>query len=240
MNSNPKIVDWFLSFWPQPTLASQRDRLLGCIGAAIGLFGTEWLCRYSLGSANPWFIAPMGASAVLLFGVPASPLAQPWSIVGGNLVAALIGVAFANLLGTSGLSCALAVAAAIALMFPLRCLHPPSGAVALTAILGGPAVHKLGYGFVLAPVLVNSLLLATLAVVFNNLANRRYPHNLPPSAHKADATQSEHLGVTREDLHAALVEQHEMLDISEDDLEDILIRAEAHAHQRRLGGQAGT
>ncbi|VEA74072.1 HPP family [Serratia rubidaea] len=90
-----------------------------------------------LGSVNLWFVAPMGASAVLLFAVPASPLAQPWSIVGGNLVAALIGVSCGKLIGDPGLACGVAACLAIGVMFKLRCLHPPSGAVALTAILGG-------------------------------------------------------------------------------------------------------
>src|SRR5665647_2075025 len=82
------FASWCRSFWPQANLAGRRDRLLACVGAGVGLILTEWISRHTLGAANPWFIAPMGASAVLLFAVPASPLAQPWSILGGNLVAA--------------------------------------------------------------------------------------------------------------------------------------------------------
>ncbi|MER3609381.1 HPP family protein, partial [Klebsiella pneumoniae] len=81
------------------------------------------------------------ASAVLLFGVPSSPLAQPWSIVGGNVLSALIGVTVGMLVPDAAL--------AIAGMYFLRCLHPPGGAVALTAILGGAGVHSEGYHFVL-------------------------------------------------------------------------------------------
>src|SRR5450830_1606221 len=86
-------------------------------------------------AATVWLIAPMGASAVLLFAVPASPLAQPWSIIGGNLVSALVGVSYAKLVAEPALAAALAIALAIACMFALRCIHPPSGAVALTAVL---------------------------------------------------------------------------------------------------------
>src|SRR5258706_10586585 len=93
----------------------------------------------------PLLVAPMGASAVLLFAVPASPLAQPWSIIGGNLVSATVGVACAALIGNPVHAAALAVAVAVGAMFALRCIHPPSGAVALTAGLGGPAGHAMGF-----------------------------------------------------------------------------------------------
>ena len=87
---------WLASFAPAPVGASAREKIYGALGALIGLFCTEWVGRHALGGANPWFIAPMGASAVLLFAAPASPLAQPWSIMAGNLVSALIGVTCAH------------------------------------------------------------------------------------------------------------------------------------------------
>lgn len=231
-NLTPPMSDWLRGFWPQTITASRRDRLAGSLGAALGLIVTAWICHQALGEASPWLIAPMGASAVLLFAVPSSPLAQPWSIVGGNLCAALVGVSCARWIGDPALAAGAAAAIAIALMFPLRCLHPPSGAVALTAVLGGPAVAKLGYGFVWHPVLINSLLLAATALLFNRLAGRRYPHN---QAATPAATPSARVGVSRADLHAALAERGEVVDISEDDLEDILQRAEERLHQRRFG-----
>jgi CBS domain-containing membrane protein len=108
-----------------PIAASRRERIKSCIGALIGLFLTEWICRHFLQGFNPWFVAPMGASAVLLFAVPASPLAQPWSIIGGNLVAATVGVACARWIPEPGLAAGVAVAVAIALMFQLAaCTRP--------------------------------------------------------------------------------------------------------------------
>lgn len=237
MTNKQKLLGWWLSFWPQPLLASRRDRIAGSMGAAMGLIATEWLSRHALGGTNPWFIAPMGASAVLLFGVPASPLAQPWSIVGGNLVAALVGVSCAHWINPPGLAAGLAAAIAIGLMFPLRCLHPPSGAVALTAVLGGPAIAKLGYGFVLYPVLANSLVLVSCALVFNNVLRRRYPHHAVAILQTPAATEppSERVGISRADLHAVLEARGELLDIDEDDLRDILMQADSRAHRRRFG-----
>lgn len=163
--------------WPHPLVAGNKEIALASLGAGLGLMVAGWVSHWMLGSVNLWFVAPMGASAVLLFAVPASPLAQPWSIVGGNLVAALIGVSCGKLIGDPGIACGVAACLAIGVMFKLRCLHPPSGAVALTAILGGEGVKQLGYAFVWSPVLLNSVLMALLAIVFNNLLGRRYPHD---------------------------------------------------------------
>ena len=148
---------------PHALPVARRHIVLGSIGAGTGLAVTSMFSHWLLGEVNLWFIAPMGASAVLLFGVPSSPLAQPWSIVGGNVLSALIGVTVGMLVPDAALACGLAAALAIAGMYFLRCLHPPGGAVALTAILGGAGVHSEGYHFVLTPVLLNSLMLALLA-----------------------------------------------------------------------------
>lgn len=229
---------WLSGFVPMPIAANRRERLKSCLGALIGLFLTEWICRRFLQGFNPWFIAPMGASAVLLFAVPASPLAQPWSIIGGNLVAATVGVACARWIPDPGLAAGVAVAAAIALMFQLRCVHPPSGAVAVTAVLGGPAVQALGFGFVVMPVAINSMLLLLTALAFNNLARRRYPHRPPETAtqhHTRDVPPSQRVGVTRADLDAVLAARGEFLDIEEDDLEAIIVEAEMRAYRRRFG-----
>ena len=124
----------------------------------------------------PLLVAPMGASAVLLFAVPASPLAQPWSIIGGNIVSATVGVACASWIADPVGAAALAVALAICAMFALRCVHPPSGAVALTAVLGGPAVHALGYRFVAEPIAIQSV---TLLCARHHLP-RGYRASIPP------------------------------------------------------------
>ncbi len=229
---------WLRTFVPMPIAANRHERLKSCAGALIGLFLTEWISRRFLQGFNPWFVAPMGASAVLLFGVPASPLAQPWSIIGGNLVAATVGVACARWIPDTGLAAGAAVAITIALMFQLRCVHPPSGAVAVTAVFGGPAVHAMGFGFVVMPVAINSMLLLLTALAFNNVARRRYPHRPPETAaqhHTRDAPPSKRVGFTRADLDAVLAARGEFLDIEEDDLEAILVAAELRAYSRRFG-----
>jgi len=228
--------NWLRSFVPPPLTVSKREIVLSCLGAFIGLMFAEWLSRYALGDVNLWFVAPMGASAVLLFAVPASPLAQPWSVVGGNLVAGLVGVFCAqHFTFNLGLGAAVAVATAIGLMFILRCLHPPSGAVAMTAVMGGPAVHALGYQFVIWPVMVNSLFLLILALIFNNALRHRYPHQAAKPARTSDPLPSERLGFTSHDLDKALSGFGELLDINKSDLADLINQAKVNSFQRQFG-----
>jgi CBS domain-containing membrane protein len=114
--------------------ATLRDRLLACLGALVGIALTSFVCATVLHgwAPLPLLVAPIGASAVLVFAVPASPLAQPWSVLGGNVVSALVGVIAAMFISTPWLAVGIAVAGAILAMSLLRCLHPPGGAAALT------------------------------------------------------------------------------------------------------------
>lgn len=222
---------------PPPLAAGWRDLWLGSIGAGLGLLLTQWLAHEILGEANPWFLAPMGAAAVLLFGLPASPLAQPWPMLVGNVVAASVGVTCQHWMGPTPAAAALAAAGAIAAMFALRCLHPPAGAVALTAVLGGPAITTLGYGFATVLVPANAALLLLLAMVFNNLLGRRYPHLSAARSHPHGTADPVPTGraFLKEDLDAAMASYGEVLDVGVDDLEEILVRAQVRASRRRWG-----
>jgi CBS domain-containing membrane protein len=234
-------LQWLRAFVPQRNTVPRHERMRSVAGALVGLLLTAGLSMQLLGTATlPLaLVAPMGASAVLLFCVPASPLAQPWSVIGGNTVAALVGVACAKAIGNPLLAAPLAGALAILVMFLLRCLHPPSGAVALTTVLGGPAVHAAGFGFAFMPVCLNSTLIVLVALLFNNLTGRRYPHSQQSMLQNVHATRdpvpTARVGFTKEDLDAALARYGQVLDISRDDLEAILLETEAQAYGRRFG-----
>jgi CBS domain-containing membrane protein len=175
---------------------------------------------------------------VILFCLPASPLAQPWPVVGGNLVSAVVGVACARWIDAPLVAAPVAGALAIFAMFTLRCLHPPGGAMAVTAVLGGAAVHSAGFGFALAPVGLNSLLMVLAALLFNNLTGRRYPHNVLPvqvNTHgTSDPAPTARLGFRPEDLDVVLQRYGQVVDISRDDLETILLETEMEAYRRRF------
>ncbi|MGC9457507.1 MAG: HPP family protein [Halothiobacillaceae bacterium] len=171
------LIAWLGPTPALPTEAPVTHVLVSIIGAIIGIAGTWWLSVTILDeSAALWLVASMGASAILLFGAPLAPLAQPWPLLGGHFVSAIIGVACATWLGYDALSAGMAVGLSTGAMLLLRCVHPPGGATALIAVIGGPAVAGLGWSYIWAPVLLNATLLLIVALVVNApFAWRRYP-----------------------------------------------------------------
>lgn len=228
-------------FAPILTGATLGDRLIGCLGALIGICLTGLVCNLAIGGDPqlPLIVAPMGASAVLLFAVPASPLAQPWPIVGGNTISALVGVAVACLVSDPLLAVGLAVSLAILAMSLTRSLHPPGGAAALTAVIGGAAVTRAGFWFPLVPVAINALILVALGVLFHRLAGRRYPHRQAPAPVNVHETRDPppalRVGFTSADIDAAVEKLNETLDISRADLDALLREVEQEALLRQHG-----
>jgi CBS domain-containing membrane protein len=210
-------------FWPPPMTVTLRERARMVAGALIGILATAWLCHaFELPPRLTWIVAPMGASAVLLFCVPTSPLAQPWAVVGGNTVSALVGVACVHLVPASpDLVAATAVAMAIAAMLALRCLHPPGGATALLMAVNGVTSAQAA----LVPVLVNSVVLTTAAWLFHALTRHPYPHRMPPASPSP---------ATEEALDAVLARYNQILDVDREELRELIDTTQRLAHARRL------
>lgn len=225
---------WLWALWPAPLRINTHERLRIAVGAMLGLLltavTTRWLAPHLLTGWSPagalWLVAPLGASAVLVFGVPTSPLAQPWPVAGGNTLSALVGVLCAWLVPDPLWAGPLAVGLALVVMMALRCLHPPGGACALLAVLA----HTTEPGFVLSPVLLNSLLLVATGVAYHHATGRHYPH--AQRAHEADAASR----FSAADLDAAMRHYNQVLDISPDDLQHLLQQAEVEAYRRTFGG----
>ena len=221
------------SFVPILAGATLRDRLFACIGGVIGVALTSLACAMALhGSAPlPLLVAPIGASAVLIFAVPSSPLAQPWSVIGGNVVSALVGVTAARFVPIPYLAVGVAVGGAILAMSLLRCLHPPGGAAALTAVIGGPAVLGAGYAFPFVPVGINSLILILTGLAFHRVSGHSYPHRaIPIVGHELAASG---LGAPHPaDIDLALADLGETFDVSREDLDLLFRRVEFHAAKR--------
>jgi CBS domain-containing membrane protein len=212
---------------PGRNTVDTRERLRAVGGAAVGLLITALLCRWMAEAAgiSVWLIAPMGASAVLVFAVPASPLAQPWSVIVGNTLSTLVGIACVRWVPDAAWAAALAVGAAIGLMFATRSLHPPGGAAALLAVL----THTTDFSAALFPTLANSLLLVLAGVAYNTFTGRRYPHVQVARPPSADARFSQ------ADIDAVLARYNQVLDISRDDLESLIQQTELESYKRRLG-----
>lgn len=218
----------------RPIIAGARlpERLIACLGAAICIALTILVCSQARLDVSdlPIIVAPLGASAVLVFALPASPLAQPWPVVGGNIISTLVGVCAFELIANTTIAAGVAVGAAILVMSLLRCLHPPGGAAALTAVIGSNEIHAAGYGFAFLPVGINSIALVTLAMFFHHWTGRSYPHK-PADLPGGAAAPGIHLA----DIDAALEDMHESFDISREDLDALLSRAEFHAMARGAG-----
>lgn len=233
--------DIFYRLIPNLGQVSRAEQLRASIGALVGiaLTGTVGFLVLGADATGFFLVAPMGASAVLLFAVPSSPLAQPWSILGGNISAALIGITCRLLIPDSIMAASVAVCLAIAAMFLLRCLHPPAGAVAVTTIFAGPGADALGYSFAFVPIGLNSLLMLMVALAFNNLTGHRYPQ-LRPSKRKAratcDALPDIRSGFALADLDRLLKERDEVVDIDRNELVTLLRTAEEDAFNRRSHG----
>ncbi|HEY5332281.1 MAG TPA: HPP family protein [Solirubrobacterales bacterium] len=219
--------------------ATGRGRLFACLGAAVGIFLTGLIAAliHGDGEALPWIVAPMGASAVLLFAVPASPMAQPWPIVGGNTLSALVGFAVGQAFGHGALACGLGVALAIGVMSLTRSLHPPGGAAALTGVIGGSLVDSAGWWFPLAPVALDAVVLVALGWLFHRFSGHPYPHPQSLEPATPGPPPADQVTVSDEDLDAVLAEVGETFDIEREDLRVLLVHLERRVLAR---GRAGS
>ena len=178
--------------------ATHTEKWLSTAGGLAGILGVALISQSQLGLVGSVsIIASMGSSAVLLFAVPHGPLSQPWSVFGGHLVSAIVGVTCVKLIPFPVLAAAVAVALAIGAMHYLRCIHPPGGATALGAVLGGDVVHQLGYQFVFTPVMLNATTILLVALLFNApFAWRRYPAAWSAGEHVNATTRTAAEGAT--------------------------------------------
>ena len=221
-----------LTILPANRVTGRLGWLRGALGALVALALTALLSRVALGPVPtwPWLVAPVGASAVLVFALPASPLAQPWPVFGGNLISAVVGLLAAQVVPQPMVAAAVAAGGAIAAMSLCRCLHPPGGACALLGALGGPAIAAHGWIGLLAPLALNLFGLLAAAWLYNNLTGHAWPHRMQTVA---PLPRTGWVGsYAPADLDAVLEEWDEVLDVSREDL-DALFRAVERRVQRR-------
>lgn len=220
-------------FRPLLAGATLGDRVRAAMGGLVGIAFTAAAAWAILAGwpGMPMLVAPMGASAVLVFAVPASPLAQPWPVIGGNAVSAGVGLLAAWAIPEPALAAGAAVGGAILTMSLLRCLHPPGGAAALTVAIGGPAVKAAGLLFPLVPVALDAVLLTLAGLAFHRLSGHTYPHRpAEPAVWRAP---------DEEDLDRALAEMGESFDIDRADLADLFHRVAAEAARRTAEERTG-
>lgn len=231
-------------FGPGSSNVSVLEKLISAVAALVSIGLVMAVSQYFLDPQSlPWVVASMGASAVLLFAVPKGPLSQPWAFIAGHLFSAFIGISVAKLIADPVTASAVAVSLAIFVMYLTRCLHPPGGATALTAVVGGSAITGLGYWYMLTPIALNIVVMLLWALLINNLIpNRCYPNgirdifsnkNKPHSADQSEFKQPNM--IRRSDLHDALTDMDVFVDVTEDELNKIFNLSLMHTHKKKMG-----
>ncbi len=231
-------------FAPLLAGATFRSRLIASVGILLCVAFTGivsgWLYNHTTHYA--FLIAPVGASAILLFVVPSSPMAQPWAIIGGNTISALVGVLVYQFVKEPLLAAGLAVALSVLAMSLARAMHPPGGAIALTAVIGGHTVTEAGFLFPFAPVALDSAIVVLFGIAFHKILRRPYPHVTPVvNQHQTQDTPTQMRGgPTSADIDEALSEMQESFDITREDLEVLLRQIEMQTVMRNnASGKAG-
>ena len=215
---------WFHYFGQDQAQVAWSERIRAVIGSLIGLFCTVALGRMlgELVGVNEWVMASLGASALLVFVLPSSPMAQPWAVIGGNVLSAIAGITIYHFIPNPLFGLPIAAASAILGMFVLRCLHPPAAAVALIAVLG----QIEGYRYAFFPVMVDSIALCLVAIAYNSLTGKQYPTKPPKPVldlpkEKSSREQAEAT------LDALLTEYQEVMDVDRAELIRIIQSAQS-------------
>jgi CBS domain-containing membrane protein len=194
-----------------------RGQLIAIVGTGIAVMLVAltgaWVDGH--GESLPWIAPPVASSAVLIFTLPTSPMAQPWPVLAGDCLSALVGIALGHMLGHDAWVCALAVALAITAMMVTRSLHPPGGAAALLGVVG----TGVSWSFPLAPLGLNLVVLIGAGWLFHRVTGTSYPH----AATNASARSAGTLPVSyEEDIDAVLADVGEALDIEREELHMLL------------------
>jgi len=221
------IFNWL---FPIQFPMSHTEAIVSAVAAALTIIANAWISHYVLPPEYQVFLAAsMGASTILAMVAYRSPMSQPWAILGGHLVAAVMGLVSVFFVKELVLAAAAAMALTILAQLILRCLHAPGGGTALLPVLGSEAILAEGFGFVFV-VVVNSLVLIIFAIIFNNLhPGRRYP--VPPGTDESYAVRV----YTQDEVEEAVKSVASHLDIAPEDLDRISQQAIKYLHQEKKG-----
>ena len=227
-------IKQFFRFIPvDPVNLSIKGKFLSVISSFIAILIVAWITqKFGVSAAYPIIVASMGASAVILFIMPGSPLAQPWPLVGGQMVSAIIGIACAQMIENTVLASGCAVGGSILAMLLLRCLHPLGAATALMPIIAGDHVGFDIYSFVLMPIGINVAIMLIMAIAINRWILRyeypAFPHQTDNKKHKHSThiQPSQRIGISEQDVEQALENMIMFMDVSTGDLSKLLTDAQ--------------
>ncbi|MEL0628858.1 HPP family protein [Psychromonas aquatilis] len=210
------------------------EKAVATIGGMLAIFCCYYTTIHLTGEQGSIAILPsMGASAVLLFAVPHGQLSTPWAFLVGNILSAIVGVTCASLIDVTFVAAGLAVALSILVMHLTRSLHPPGGATALAAVIGGPTIHELGYWYVITPTLINCTILFFAAMIFNNLFHwRRYPQSL--MRYQSVGYHPDTRRIKMQHIHEAIKRSELVVDASDEQIKRVVDLADAIYHEELI------
>lgn len=223
-------------FKPAAAMPHLQERWRVTLCAALTLGGMAFLTLLSQGlwpDQHLVLLAPLGATALLMFAAPASPMSQPYPVLVGNSVSAVLALVVSAGISPIPLAVGTSVAGAIGAMFVLRCLHPPGAAMALLVVMTAPHAHPVDLALSAA---LGSLALVLMGSLLNNLTGRQYP-SLMAEAGRApiDSEWVRSPRFSARDLDAVLQDYNQVIDVSPEQLEDLLARAQTRSYERHLG-----
>ena len=236
-----RIFRFLEYFTVDPVNLSIKAKLLSLLACFCSIFFIALMTKIvSPWPGYPMIVASMGASAIILFFIPGSPLAQPWPFVGGQLLSAFVGVACALNITEISTAAAYAVGSSVLVMLLFRCLHPPAAATSLTPIMAGDSITSLGYSFVFVPVAVNVITMLFLVLIINRwVMGRAYPSPLPMKKEKHQrhsvTEPIHHVGFSEQDLSLALKESDVFIDMTHAELGYLFTQVEMNAFKRVKG-----
>ncbi|QIR85698.1 HPP family protein [Paracoccus sp. AK26] len=232
----------FRALGPSVAAVPPAEALRAGIGAVLGLAVATGLAV--LASPDLWLgiylIAPFGASSVLIFAAPNSPLAQPWPAIVGNTLSALVALLVCRVVANPMIAVPASVGAAIIVMALCRATHPPGGAVAMTVAIGADRIAPLGLGFALMPVAGGTALLVAVGALYALGTGRRYPFRQFGEVNASgttDPSPPERLGLTEDELAGILVRYNQSLNLGVEDLARLIAAAEMQAASHRTRAQ---
>lgn len=234
-------LDYLIADVPPLSTAERWRSIMATLTGLLLATALAWFLPMPLG--HRWLVAPIGATAIILFAQPHSPLAQPWSVFGGYLVATLSATLCISLLPEAPpLAAVFAASASVGLMIFLRCLHPPGGALAFILAFNQNTTPSNAL-YIFLEVGLDAVLLMAAALLVNNLFfQRRYPNCRPHATNVSTGTKepgTDHFGLTHADLSAAMQKLDTFIDVQEADLVSIYNHALANAFDRQQALRCG-
>lgn len=212
------------------------EKIVATLGGMLAIYCCFYTTVYFTGTTGSVAILPsMGASTVLLFAVPHGQLSTPWAFFAGHLLSAIVGVTCSVLIDNLFLAAPAAVGFSILIMHFTRSIHPPGGATALAAVIGGSAILDLGYWYVITPTLINCCILFLVAMFFNNLFSwRRYPQTL--MSYQSVRYRPDSRKIKMQHIHEAIRRSELVVDASDEQIKHIVDLAGDIFNEELLSG----